>query len=327
MIVTGFQGDTVSSPGFQEVLRDLEAGRIGGVLFLENNIRSKRHLLVMTAKLRRCRCAAPPLLMIDEEGGRVERLSAAVGFHNAASAREIGRQPDMAKSSFDAIAADVKAAGLNMNLGPVVDLDVNPASPVIGKLARSYSADPDRVASLARLFIERHRKAGVLTVLKHFPGHGSSRTDSHRGFADVTKTWSDAELMPYRLLISAGLADAVMAGHISSNSWSGPASLSPATAITGLLRDEMKYDGLVITDDLDMGAVRSNSPDFRKTIIRAAGAGSDVLVVSNFWSGRPGIGGEINLILRQAVETGNIQKRSVVTSYARIMRLKKKIPD
>src|SRR5690606_10098573 len=155
------------------------------------------------------------------------------------------------------MAATLAEAGINLNLAPVVDVNVNPDNPVIGQLERSFSGDPDVVTEQAKAFIEAHHEHGVLCTLKHFPGHGSSEADSHLGFVDVTNLWSRQELEPFRNLIDAGLADAIMTAHIFNANWDSehPATLSRAV-ITGILREELGYDGVVITDDMQMGAIR-----------------------------------------------------------------------
>jgi len=167
------------------------------------------------------------------------------------------------------MAAQLADAGFNMNLGPVVDLNLNPHNPVIGARDRSFSADPDVVTALATAFIEAHRQANIVTVAKHFPGHGSSTTDSHKTLADVSKTWRPIEIEPYQRLAKAGLLDAVMIGHLYQPRFSDmeglPASLS-AKAVRAL-RDKswIDFDGVVISDDMEMGAVRDMFPFLRVT--------------------------------------------------------------
>ena len=133
MLMAGFEGDDAESPGFREVLGDLEGGRIGGVLFLAHNITGRKKLLAMTAKLKGCRCKYPPLIAIDEEGGRVERLTAELGFTTSPGAAALAALEDgAAAATFAALADDVAEAGFNLNLAPVADLDLNPANRVIG---------------------------------------------------------------------------------------------------------------------------------------------------------------------------------------------------
>lgn len=216
--------------------------------------------------------------------------------------------------------------GFNFNLAPVVDVDIEPASPIIGRLGRSYSSDPTTVARFARIFVASHRARGILTALKHFPGHGSSAGDTHRGFVDVSATWRrETELAPYRSLIANGFADAIMVGHISNNAWSGLATMSPADAIAGILRRDLKFEGVVITDDLEMAAVRQNNPDFGVALVRAVQAGNDIILISNLKLNRPKLGDWASRILFEAVRRGDIPRSAIAASHARIDRFKSKL--
>ncbi len=211
MIITGFSGDTADAPDFQRALRNLNDGVIGGVLFLPNNIASKEQLQQMLKAIHDCACTIPPLIAIDEEGGVVDRLGDHVGFIHIPSAVDVQRDglPN-AITQYKLLAQELADTGFNLNLAPVVDLNINPENPIIGLRDRSYSDDPETVTEFARTFIEAHRASGVLTSLKHFPGHGSSSSDSHSSLVDVGSTWSDKELLPYQHLINANLVDTIM---------------------------------------------------------------------------------------------------------------------
>ncbi len=323
MVVIGFHGDSADDPRFTDVLRQLEEGVAGGVLFLDYNIASAGNLRRMTEAIRACRCRHRPFIAVDEEGGRVQRLGKLPGETPSPAADETGARgdPGHAARIFDEIADRVRRFGFNLNLGPVVDVNLNPDGPAIGRLGRSYSSDPNRVAELARLFVRSHRKAGVLTALKHFPGHGSARADTHLGETDVGEVWRpEAELLPFRRLIASGDAVMVMAGHLTHRSWGGVASLSPATAISGLLRGRLGYRGAVISDDLEMGAVRGSDP--ADVIVRAIGAGNDLLIFSNRLSDRPRLGDWITAQVMSAITTGRLDSARVDQSYARIMMVK-----
>lgn len=154
------------------------------------------------------------------------------------------------------LAATLADLGIGLNMAPVVDLCSNPDNPVIAKYERCFSADPNQVSAQAAAYIDAHHQLGVLTTLKHFPGHGSSRSDSHQGFTDITTTWSETELIPYRCLIAGGRVDAIMTAHVFNARLDDcyPATLSK-NVITGLLRGELGFDGVVISDDMQMGAI------------------------------------------------------------------------
>jgi hypothetical protein len=257
MIVTGFSGDTADAPDFQRAVRNLEDGIIGGVLFLPNNIASKQELEQMLKTVHDCICKIPPLIAIDEEGGVVDRLGDHDGFIHIPSPADVQRDGLLsARTRYDLLAKELVGTGFNLNLAPVVDLNINPENPIIGLRDRSYSDDPETVTAFARAFIEAHRASGVLTSLKHFPGHGSSTADSHTTIVDVSGTWSENELLPYQQLINANLVDTIMIGHLlNSKRWGGISS-QEGTAIHDLLRKTLHYDGVTISDDLTWGRAR-----------------------------------------------------------------------
>lgn len=326
MVMTGFEGTGTASPGFREVLRELEAGSIGGVLFLGHNIASPAQVREMTRALQGCRCRLPPLIAVDEEGGWVERLRARQGFVYTPSAARVARQGlEEARRQYDRLAAEVAEAGFNLNLAPVVDLDGGRDNPIIGRIGRSFSSQPLVTHDFARVFIESHRRRGVLTSLKHFPGHGSSLADPHFGPADVTVSWDEGELMPYWTLLDEGLVDTVMVGHLRSRHWKGVATLSPSDAIQRLLREQIGFDGVVLTDDLDMGAAEAASPDFSSRIERAVLAGNDILIVGNHPRNRREVGETVHRVILSAVLAGRMEASRLEASYERIRRLKARL--
>ncbi len=164
---------------------------------------------------------------------------------------------------------------------PVVDVATNPDNPVIAGLGRSFSADPAIVAAQAGAYIDGHHAKGIKCTIKHFPGHGSSQGDTHLGFVDVTDTWSEDELIPYRDLLGQGKVDAVMTAHIFNAHLDPelPATLSPAV-VTGLLREQLGYDGVVISDDMQMRAI-TDLFKMEKAFELAILAGIDIVAVTN----------------------------------------------
>jgi beta-N-acetylhexosaminidase len=219
----------------------------------------------------------------------------------------------------------LKTHGVNLNIAPVVDLNTNPSNPIIGDLERSFSADPDVVTRHAMAFIEAHHDAGVLCSLKHFPGHGSSTADSHLGFVDVTDTWTDAELIPYRNLIDADRADTVMTAHVFNAKLDPdvPATLSKRV-ITGILRERLGFDGVIITDDMLMGAI-ANYYDFARSLEAAIDAGADILAIANNSIYDPDIADKAHRAVRSAVEAGRISESRIDESYRRIAALKARL--
>jgi beta-N-acetylhexosaminidase len=289
MLMVGFRGLKLERDN--PIVTDIREGRVGGVVLFDYDVPSKSPVRniespkQVKALIKDLRSVAPgPLLVaVDQEGGRVDRLKEKFGFPPSESAKSLGALDDPAATRKAALttAETLAEAGFDLNFAPVVDLDVNLANPVIGGLERSFSADPDIVTRHAAEVVKAHRECGVLTCLKHFPGHGSSMADSHLGFTDVTETWSRKELTPYARLIDAGLCDSVMMAHIFNAALDPdlPATLS-AKVITGLLREGLAYNGTVISDDMQMKAISANY-DLEDAVSKAAAAGVDILVFAN----------------------------------------------
>ena len=269
------------------------------------------------------------LIAIDQEGGRVNRLKECFGFPATVSAQYLGHlnQIEITKQYADITAKTLAELGINLNLSPVVDLTINPFSPAIGKMERSFARDPDVVCTHAMEWIRRHHAHHVLCTLKHFPGHGSACNDSHKGFVDVTKTWLSDELKPYRKIIRAGLCDLVMTAHIFharlDPDW--PATLSYAI-ITDILRTKLGYDGVVISDDMQMKAISSHYT--LETAIQAAiTSGIDILTFGNNLIYDENITARAAAIIKKLVLSGAIPQERIEQSYRRICRLKIKLKN
>jgi beta-N-acetylhexosaminidase len=206
-----------------------------------------------------------------------------------------------------------------------VDLDLNPENPIIGKLERSFSREPATVTRHALAVIDAHRRYGILTAPKHFPGHGSAAGDTHEGFVDVTGRWSAVELEPFQSLIRQGKADMIMSAHIFNGkldpAW--PATLSART-LNGLLRQEMGFEGVVISDDLQMKAIAARYG--LETVIRQAIlAGVDILLFANNSVFEEDIAARAAETIRALVEKGDIPRERIDESFRRIMKLKERL--
>ena len=330
-ILVGFLGHKNTDPDYRRVLRNLEQGTVGGVLFLGRNVSSRSELEAMVREIRNCKCASPPLIAIDEEGGTVERLGEAQGFNHTASAAEVAKMDDeRAKAAYGKLADKLSGIGFNFNLAPVVDLNVKPTNPIIGIRGRSFSNSPSIVSRYASIFIDEHHKRGIATALKHFPGHGSSSSDSHDSMVDVAASWSPSELAPYETLIGSGMADCIMVGHLSNASrWGGAATQDRSTAIAQMLRSELKFGGVVLSDDLDMKALRSPTTPLSETIKSSVRAGVDMVIVSrlNDDDETSDTGSYANAAIVGGILAGEIDRRSVADSAKRIERLKRAIAD
>lgn len=330
MLLFGFAGDGPSDASVKAITAELGSGGLGGVMYLKTNVKSLNAVEAMNAAFLAAAPDLPPFIALDQEGGIVERLTKAVGFTEVPSARTVAARysPHEAAAIYGRMAKSLVALGFTVNFGPVVDLDTNPDNPIIGKYGRSFSADPKTVIGYAEAFIGAHRAAGLITALKHFPGHGSSTADSHKGFVDITRTWKPAELDPYKALISRGYDDMVMVGHLYNAKYDPDGSELPSSLskrwITGVLRGELGYHGVVITDDLDMGAIRKRF-SIAQAAIMAVEAGADILLVSNTAEQDPKLVDKLRAALVAKAESDPAFKARIVQSYNRIVAVKQRI--
>jgi beta-N-acetylhexosaminidase len=330
MLLIGFRG--LEADKKSPIIRDIRAGRIGGVVLFDRdlalgssvrNIRSPQQVKALTASLQSL--AAKPLwIAVDQEGGRVARLKEGNGFPQSVSAQYLG-QVDRAKLTLDYAersAAAMAACGINLNFAPLVDLNTNPENPIIGKYGRSFGADPDTVVRHALAVIKGHQRHGVVCTLKHFPGHGSSRQDSHLGFTDVSDTWGPQELEPYRKLIARGRVDAIMTAHIFNRCLDPefPATLSKKI-ITKLLRQEMRFGGLVISDDMDMKAI-SEEYGRETALTLALNAGIDIILMANHQVYDPDIAVKTQEMILKLIAAKRVRVARIEQACRRILDLK-----
>jgi len=331
LLLVGFRGtDIVGNADLDKLLCE---ARVGGTVLLSRNIVDADQLARLTGALaqRAAACTGRKLLVAaDAEGGNVMRLAARAGWPATFSAQELGETNDFVLTELEArrIGTMLRAVGINWNLAPVVDVGYNPANPVIVGAARSFGANPQLVTEHARAFVQGLRAEGVLTALKHFPGHGSSFGDSHRGFTDVTATAApELELVPYRALIGEGFADSVMTAHVFNRRLDDqrPATLSRAT-IVGLLRGELGFTGPVISDDLRMGAIEQHY-GIGEAAVLALDAGVDVLLIVDDRLPDGGSAAQVALAaIRQAVAKGMLDPARVESAIERVRALRGRLP-
>ena len=330
MLVVGFRGLTPDEAWPQKLAGQIKAGSIGGVLFMSHNVQSPQQIKTLTGFLQKAKSDIPALFAVDQEGGIVQRLSAEKGFQEYPTAGKMGQSNDplTAYSVYKRLAAELSQNGFNLNLGPVVDLLRNTASPIIAGKERSFGAQPKHVAAFAKAFCMAHHDEGILTVLKHFPGHGSTPFDTHLQPVDVGQTWKDDEIAPYRELIAAHTAQAVMMGHIANPVMSDepgmPASLS-AKAIRQVLRGDLGFTGVVISDDLEMGAIHARY-SIEDSVVKAIKAGNDIVILSNQATPTPDLPERVAAAIRKAVDTGELRREELQASYDRILSFKRNLP-
>lgn len=332
MLMIGFRGLSITdAPG---IVVDIRKRHIGGVVLFDydvptkspvRNISSPEQLSKLTLELTGL-SEIPLLIAIDQEGGKVNRLKSSKGFPPSVSAAHLGALDNRDSTTRAALgtAATLKKMHIPMNLAPVVDLNVNPDNPVIGKLGRSFSADPKIVTRHATLTANALRQEGVIPTLKHFPGHGSSSTDTHKDFTDVTESWKQEELDPYRTMIAAGYSDAVMTAHVFNAKLD---SLYPATlskkVLDGILRNKLGFRGVIVSDDMQMKAI-SDHYGLEEAIRLALDAGVDILLFGNNTAYDPDITEKATKIIHKLVKNGTLDKSRIDRSYRRIMALKER---
>ncbi len=332
MLVMGFQGNQLESAGYQKIRQDIHQGLIGGTIAFRYNIQTPEIFAQLTADLKQSVQGDDPLLMsIDQEGGAVQRLDQRYGYPTypralAYGALEAGQRVEISRT----MAQDLVRVGVNLNFAPVVDLH-DPASKIIGHYGRAFSRDSAHVTLCARDFIAGHHQEGVLTCLKHFPGHGLAFGDSHAGLVDITHTARPDELEVYKHLIGHTDIDMIMTGHLWNKNVDPdqPVTLSPLY-INGLLRGQLGYEGVVISDDLHMGAILQNYP-IETAVIKAIQAGCDLLIISQNPGSAVGVKDfkpdpmlpeKLHAVILVAIESGEIGTHHLEKSYERIHKMK-----
>ena len=326
MLMLGFLGADASAAWAQRLARQISLGQVGGVVFLGHNFKSRAGVTGLTSMFASAGNTTRPLISLDQEGGAVQRLGSKLGYASIPRASEVAgaMSPKKARALYAGMAAEERAAGFNFNLAPVVDLAIDPTNPVIGKWGRAWGRDPNTVTAYASAFLDAHHGARVACALKHFPGHGSSRGDSHDGFVDITGTWTKAELEPFAALARKGSADAVMTAHLYHRDFAGntdePVTLSHR-AIEGVLRGEFGYAGVVITDDLDMGAIRSRY-SLDEAVVRAIAAGNDIVMLSNSAKPDDNLPSRMIATVKAAVADGRITRARIEQAHQRVVAMK-----
>lgn len=327
MLMVGMSGTSVSPQS--PILDDIRQGKVGGILLFEYNIapgNSREKLLALTNALQDA-STVPLFIAIDQEGGKVNRLKTKYGFLPVPSARAVADSNDFeyaARVAAD-LTGELQTCGINLNFAPVADLH-DAICPVLGKLGRCFSPDPNLVTTYDSLYIEKHRERGILPVMKHFPGHGSSRSDSHLGLVDVSRTWREEELIPYRRLIGEGMVSMVMSAHIINrqlDSSGMPATLSPRI-INGLLRDSLGFGGVIVSDDMQMHAISSRY-SLEESLKRGIEAGIDLFIFSNNIRGASKYApSNLHAAIRRLVKRGEISEKRIDESYRRLLALKQR---
>ncbi len=310
MIIIGFEGEKVP----KHLQGYIKANGIGGVILFSKNIKNPAQLKALTSDL----VALDSTIMIatDQEGGLVQRLSSKNGFFDTPRPIMIAKLgEEKAKFYYKKMAKMLADSGINVNFAPCVDLAINPKNSVIYRYGRAFSANPKEVIAYADIFIQAMQEEGVLSVIKHFPGHGSSMGDSHQGFVDVSDSWKREELEPFFKLDAKAIMSAhIFNSHLDSNF---PATLSKKSL--SLLRGS-GFEGIIISDDLQMGAIRKNY-DLNSTLTHAINAGVDMLLFGNQLS-RPIMIEDIVTRIMALIKAGKIDKTHILIANRHINAIK-----
>jgi len=299
---------------------------VGGLVLFERNVGAPGELAQLTAAAQAAVTDGgdPPLIIsIDQEGGRVTRLRQARGYTEWPSPMALGAtgDPENARLVAEALGRELLAEGINMDLAPVLDVNSNPRNPVIG--TRSFGSDPRRVAAFGVAFIGGLQDVGVMAVGKHFPGHGDTGIDSHVSLPVVAHDrgrLEAVEFLPFRAAIEAGVAG-IMSAHVTFPAVDPtpglPATLSQKV-MTGLLRDEMGYEGLLLTDSLEMGALAQSGYPVPAAAVASLAAGADLLCISHGFT----VHRQVHAALVQAVGQGEIPMARLDAAVRRVLQAK-----
>jgi len=289
------------------------------------NIRSPGQLRKLIEQIHSY-ASHPLLIAVDQEGGKIARLRPEDGFAYIPSASQIGEQDSTSKAKkiYSNLAEQLCNMGINCNFAPVLDLAINPDNRVIVGLECSYGKSPQKVIKYARIFYDALHSKGIISAFKHFPGHGSSVVDSHKGFVDITDTWSPIELEPYQRLIQEGQADMIMTAHVFNKHLDPlyPATLSYKVN-TGLLRNKLGFKGIIVSDDMQMKAI-SDHYSLSQAVALSINAGVNMLIFGNQLD-KISLIDIVNLIYKE-VENGNISIDSIIESNKLINELFTRIP-
>lgn len=333
MIIIGIRATTDSDvKRFFEIHDEVP---VGGIILYDQNVTTNpwsSHNILNPQQLTQLNKSLqsssniPLFIGVDQEGGKVNRLNSSYGFPNFMSWGELGRINDLIITSEQSLlmAETLSKCGLNLNFAPVLDLKINENS-FIASEDRCFSDNAEELIAHAKIFIDVHLKNNVIPVCKHFPGQGSASGDSHEGLVDVTDTWQESEIEPYKKLIGSGSIKAIMTSHLIHKKLDNdlPATLS-SRVLKDLLRLEMGFNGAIISDDPSMGAI-SKHYNLKETLLLMINAGVDMFCFGNNLHYDQNLLSKVFSILIELYKEQQISEDQIHTSYKRIMSLKKSI--
>ncbi|WP_241856137.1 glycoside hydrolase family 3 protein [Sulfurimonas lithotrophica] len=324
MLIVGF--DTLKADKEDYIYKCIKEYKVGGVILFDKfyndrekakNIKNPAQLKKLTTELQNIN-KEKLLISIDQEGGRIARLKQEDGFSKTLSAKGLASLgEETSRKHYTSIASELQNLGVNVDFAPLVDLGLNKESDVIYKLDRAYGDDAETVSKYAEIFMDELANHKVISCLKHFPGHGSAKGDSHEGFVDATTTWSELELEPYKKLLYK--TKMIMTAHVFNKNLDDkyPATLSYNTN-TKLLREKLGYDGVIIGDDLQMGAIKEHYSN-EEALKLSINSGVDLVMYCNQLGDDKAE--DIIDIIYKLVINGEIAQERIEESNKRIDRL------
>ena len=296
-----------------------------GVIYFRRNVSNPTQLTELSKSIYRL-CETLPLIGIDQEGGRVARLSDPFtifpGNHHLGKAFHQTKKDSHTRSQATAMAKELRAVGINLNFTPVADIDTNPKNPIIG--TRAYSSDPKAVAKLVSATVKAYREQKIISCAKHFPGHGDSDADSHLVLPTIDisrKMLIERELVPFQAAIRAGVPTMMTAHVIYPKIDKVTATLSKKI-IQGILRKKMGFKGVLMSDDMEMSAIAS-SMSIPEASVEALQAGVDMLLVCKSLE----LAQQVHEKIIQSLETKKLSKKRFLEALQRISKLKKTYLD
>jgi len=309
LFVVGFPGEKMNS----RLEKLIETG-VGGFILYSYNISSKKQIMDLIKKIK---SKGDFLIFIDQEGSYVSRIKKGVFVPPNAMALGSADDPFLSYLCGYLTGVDLKRLGIDVNLAPVLDVNSNPFNPVIG--IRSFWSKSERVVRNGIAFMRGMIASGILPVVKHFPGHGSTGVDSHTSLPVVNKSeesFIKEDIYPFKKAIECG-APAVMIGHILVPFWDGvPATMS--SKVIEYLRRNLNFNGLIISDEISMGAITKFEGDISSAVIKALNAGIDMILISD--------GKKVNRIIRdvvEAIENGNLPLERIEEAFNRVEKIKR----
>lgn len=321
MLMTGFEGTTLNRQT-EDLIRN---HHVGGLILFSRNYENPEQLHTLIRNLQEAAASTstglPLFISVDQEGGRVARLTEPFTKYPPLCCVGHAQSESLASRFGRALATELKDVGINMDYAPVLDVHTRPENPIIGD--RAIASDPQTVARLANAFIQGFRDAGVIPVGKHFPGHGDTRLDSHLDLPTVQRdaaTLEAVELLPFKETIARGL-EVVMTAHVIYTAWDekNPATFSK-TILQNILRQRLGFEGIIMSDDLEMKAV-ADYYDFDDMARIGIDAGLDMFLICNNTDKARALHDR----LTQEVDKGSVALTRIQQSVKRILRLKQNL--